>query len=653
MADLTGWTLLDRYRVEAFLGRGGMSEVYKVHDQVRSTHLALKLLREDLAQDRIFLRRFKREAQTLAKLQHPNIVRFYGLEHEGSSTFMLMDFIEGETLREEIFNLDGIPMAPARVLKIVQPLCSALSYAHSEGVIHCDLKPGNVMIHKNGTVQVTDFGIARMMDAATATMVGLGTPAYMAPELIRGHDPSPRSDIYSLGVILFEMVTGGERPFTGELATITGSTSEKVRWEQVHLNPPSPRKWNPEIPAELESIIIRCLNKDPAKRFKSINDVVGLLVGLPVEALPKEPGSQREVIQDSPKPLENLIHNGVGENDHPVQTGRTFRSPRRLLIILGSIILVITLGLLGNLNLSTPEEEIRITATEESTKSPDPLGAVTNIDNTATPITPSSLSPKFSPTPLPKLQLEEQRSQIAALRTLVEMDQFETLALADAKIVVSALERQLISLDNAYQNDQYDNVEEYVESIKEWLSPVTLHWRPDDRGDFNLICRNCETREVDGTIVEDISDDWMMAPRKGPEIPADFNLNIRYKPTGIRGGGLGFEFRSTGWRGGAVWYELGYGACPSPDPPMYACLNKMVPDPYPLRIFTGCKFKRPSYGNWSDLTLSAIGNVIEIWQDGFLACRYKDPDPILFGELSITGYNMQLESVDLEWFYPG
>ena len=259
MADLTGQTLLNRYQVLELIGRGGMAEVYKVWDKKRAVHLALKLLREDLAQDRVFLRRFQREAQTLAKLQHPNIVRFYGFEQDGRQSFLLMDYVEGDSLRSEIFNLDGRSMTLDRVWEIVRAVCSALHYAHEMGLVHCDLKPGNVMLHRNGTILVADFGIARMTDAATATMVGAGTPAYMAPEQIKGADPTPQTDIYALGVVLFEMLTSGEQPFTGEKATETGSTGEKVRWEQLNLQSPSMRRWNPDIAPELEAVVQRCL----------------------------------------------------------------------------------------------------------------------------------------------------------------------------------------------------------------------------------------------------------------------------------------------------------------------------------------------------------------------------------------------------------
>src|SRR3990170_921707 len=290
MNELVGGRLLGRYRVEASLGRGGMSEVYKAWDEDRAAYVALKMLREDLAQDAVFLRRFKREAQTLARLQHPNIVRFYGLEQEGRLAFMVMDYVEGTSLRGEIFDQKGRGLAAERVLEVIRPVCSALNYAHRMGVVHCDVKPGNIMVHRNGTVLVTDFGIARMTESATATMVGLGTPAYMAPELVRGQDPTPQTDVYALGVVLYEMLTGGERPFTGERATITGSTSEKVRWEQIHLTPFSPRAHNPAISPEIEAVVLRCLEKERAGRYRSVWEVLKALEeALTGERVPKTP----------------------------------------------------------------------------------------------------------------------------------------------------------------------------------------------------------------------------------------------------------------------------------------------------------------------------------------------------------------------------
>jgi serine/threonine-protein kinase len=261
MASLVGQKINSRYQVIDSIGRGGMADVYKVWDSVRNTHLAMKVLREDIGQDQVFLRRFQREAQTLAKLQHQNIVRLYGLERSDSLVFMLMDLVEGYSLKEEIFRANG-PLSGRRIQQVMQPVCAALHYAHQMGVVHCDIKPGNILIDHEGKVFLTDFGIARGLDTATSTMVGIGTPAYMAPELVRGEDPTPQADIYALGIVLYEMLTGGERPFTGERATITGTTAEKVRWEQINLSP--------VLSSQIDTVITRCLAKDRVHRYPDV-----------------------------------------------------------------------------------------------------------------------------------------------------------------------------------------------------------------------------------------------------------------------------------------------------------------------------------------------------------------------------------------------
>jgi len=301
MTNLAGQLLSNRYLIEDSIGRGGMAEVYKAWDQERTVYLALKVLRQDLSRDVIFLRRFKREAQTLEKLQHPNIVRFYGIDKDDLTVYMLMDYIDGTTLQDEIFRSDGRACSQDFVLQIMKSVCSALHYAHQQGQVHCDIKPGNIMINKEGGIFITDFGIARMTDAATATLVGFGTPAYMAPELVQGRDPTPLSDIYSLGVVLYEMVTSGERPFTGEQASTTGSTSEKVRWEQVHLPPPSPRQYNPHLSTDFKAIILKCLEKNPQKRY---TDVLEILNAIETEIL-KEQDLDHELRQGNQSVKQN------------------------------------------------------------------------------------------------------------------------------------------------------------------------------------------------------------------------------------------------------------------------------------------------------------------------------------------------------------
>jgi serine/threonine protein kinase len=275
MSYLIGEMLAGRYRVDAYLGEGGMAQVYKAWDSERAASVALKLLRADLAQDVVFLRRFRREAVVLESLQHPHIVRTYGFEQDDLLAFIVMDYISGSSLRTEIFRSQGRPLAAERILELLRPTCGALHYAHRNGIAHCDVKPANILVEDGGRVLLSDFGVARTTENATAmTAVSLGTPAYMAPEQIRGEDPSPATDIYSLGVVLYEMLTGGERPFTGERARTTGSTAEKVRWEHLNLVPQPLRSLNPGLSTGLESVVEKCLEKDAQRRYASPLDLL-------------------------------------------------------------------------------------------------------------------------------------------------------------------------------------------------------------------------------------------------------------------------------------------------------------------------------------------------------------------------------------------
>lgn len=267
MYDLIGTYLANnRYRVVSFIGEGGMAQVYKVWDEQRACYLAMKMLRSDLAMDRVVLRRFHREAETLSRLQHPSIVRFYGMEQDGERVFLLMEYIDGISLAKEIFQT-AAPFPEERIFTYLRPVCSALHYAHQNGVVHCDIKSANIMIERQGRVCITDFGIARLAESTTTTLAGLGTPGYAAPEQIMGKPPLPQTDIYALGVVLYEMATGGERPFTGEEYKDEMLLINAVNREHLNIPPPSPRKYNPRISPALEAVILRCLEKSPRKRY--------------------------------------------------------------------------------------------------------------------------------------------------------------------------------------------------------------------------------------------------------------------------------------------------------------------------------------------------------------------------------------------------
>ena len=408
MSGLVGQIVKDTYHFTEYIGRGGMADVYKVWDAQRVIHLAAKVLHKDMALDKVFLRRFEREAETLTQLQHPHIVRSYGLQLDGRLAFLLMDFVEGESLKELIFDADG-PLPLEQIRGILRPVAGALHYAHSQGFVHCDIKPANIMLDKYGEVRLADFGIARMTDAATATMVGAGTPAYMAPEQVKGLDPTPQTDIYALGIVLFEMLTGGERPFTGELAEVTGSTGEKVRWEQIRTNPPSMKRWNPNISPELDALVQKCLAKNPADRYQNPLDVLndfGRAIGdvsqNPVMVKPPQPSFQprKPASPPSPQPARKSKKLPVG------------------IYVMGGIVLfgVLFFSVLGSSRpiFATPPVEMptKEITTPLSTKVPEIIETKTQIPapektETLVPTETHTPVPTFTPTVAPPVPLQK------------------------------------------------------------------------------------------------------------------------------------------------------------------------------------------------------------------------------------------------------
>lgn len=288
MANLIGETLLKQFRVDAFIASGGMGAVYRVWDLKRNVPLAMKVLHGELAEDPSVFKRFQREANALKKLAHPHIVPFYGLYQTLDFAFLLERFIDGPSLKEIIKERKKDPFLIQEALVFIKALAAALGYAHANGVVHCDVKPGNVMIDQGGNIYLTDFGVARHADSSTTTLGGAGTPAYMPPEQILGKAVTASSDIYSLGAILFEMLTG-QRPFRGyESGTErSGETvHERIRYAHLHTPPPDPRTINPSIPESLSKIILKSLDKNPASRYSS---TMGFLSAI-CESMGLDPG---------------------------------------------------------------------------------------------------------------------------------------------------------------------------------------------------------------------------------------------------------------------------------------------------------------------------------------------------------------------------
>jgi eukaryotic-like serine/threonine-protein kinase len=254
-----------RYRVEARIGSGGMGEVYRGVDTVLDRTVAIKILLPQFARDISFVDRFRREAQAAARLNHPNIVGIYDSGADGETQFIVMEFIEGRTLDD--FVRSGGRFAPVHAVEVAEKICDALAYAHIAGVIHRDIKPANVMVTRKGEVKVMDFGIARIVagpQTAPQTSAVLGTAAYISPEQAQGLPVDGRSDIYSLGAVLYEMLTG-KPPFTGD-------SPVAVAYKQVNESPVLPSVANREISPLLDAVLMRALAKNPANRYQTADE---------------------------------------------------------------------------------------------------------------------------------------------------------------------------------------------------------------------------------------------------------------------------------------------------------------------------------------------------------------------------------------------
>lgn len=254
-----------RYRIEAPLGQGGMSAVYRATDPNLRRTVAIKLIHSHLAADPEFVRRFEEEAAAVARLRHPNIIQVFDFNHDGATYYMVLEYLPGHTLLEKLeqANQQRQLLSLTETLNIMIPLCEAVAYAHQQGMIHRDLKPANVMINPQGQPILMDFGIAKIVGGESMTATGgvIGTVAYMSPEQIRGQKPDNRADIYALGIILYQMISG-RLPFQGENTAAT---------MMQHLNAPVPdaRQFNQAVPAALVAVIQKALAKEAAQRYQS------------------------------------------------------------------------------------------------------------------------------------------------------------------------------------------------------------------------------------------------------------------------------------------------------------------------------------------------------------------------------------------------
>ena len=347
-----------RYELDGVVGRGGMAEVYRARDIRLDRIVAVKTLREDLARDQTFQARFRREAQSAASLNHPSIVAVYdtGEDAEGPAhvPYIVMEYVDGRTLRELL--RDDRRLLPERALEITDGVLRALDYSHRNGIVHRDIKPGNVMLTRSAEVKVMDFGIARAVSDAQATMTQtaqvIGTAQYLSPEQARGERVDARSDLYSTGCLLYELLTG-RPPFTGD-------SPVAIAYQHVRENPIPPSRIDPEIPAWADSIVLKAMAKDPADRYQSAaemrTDIQRALSGVPVAAPPPTemyaPGTQRmgpATMMAGAGPTSTVAQYGAGDDGY----GSGRRSRRALWWVIGAIaavlvILIAFLALHGN-----------------------------------------------------------------------------------------------------------------------------------------------------------------------------------------------------------------------------------------------------------------------------------------------------------------
>lgn len=272
---MIGSILGNRYEILEKIGEGGMSLVYKAKCSLLQRMVTVKVLRPQYTCDEDFIKRFHREAQAVASLSHPNIVGVYDVGRDGEYHYMVMEYIEGDNLKNII--RQGAPLPVSEAVNIAKQICEGLDHAHENGIIHRDIKSHNILITKNGRVKVTDFGIARLVTSATVTHTGtiVGSVHYFSPEQARGEATTTLSDIYSLGVVLYEMLTG-KVPFEGD-------SPIAIALKQIQEEPVAPTKINPGISKELEKVILRAMDKDTKNRYQSAqqlnNDLKTVLSG--------------------------------------------------------------------------------------------------------------------------------------------------------------------------------------------------------------------------------------------------------------------------------------------------------------------------------------------------------------------------------------
>ncbi len=330
--------LSGRYRLKRLIAKGGMAEVWEAVDDILGRPVAVKVLHPHLAADELFRERFRREAIAAARLAHPNVVATFDTGTDDSITFIVMELVEGRTLRETL-NESG-PMAPRPAVHIAAQVADALNYAHKSGIVHRDVKPANILLCPDGRVKVADFGIAKAVedtqpgrpgghDALTGTGSIIGTAAYLSPEQVEGGAVDGRTDVYALGVVLYEMLCG-RPPFSGD-------TDMAVALKHVTTRPLEPRQVRAGIPRALEDVVLRAMNKLPEARYQSAAELQTALVSVEMGA-----GDPTNVVAAPPRPLPRQDHTPPrGVPPSFVQTERKWMVPTVVIVAVALTLAVV------------------------------------------------------------------------------------------------------------------------------------------------------------------------------------------------------------------------------------------------------------------------------------------------------------------------
>jgi eukaryotic-like serine/threonine-protein kinase len=405
-------TLNDRYRLDELVGEGGMAVVYRGYDLVLNRDVAVKLLRDQYGSDENFLARFDREAQSAARLSHPNVVNVYDVGQDGNVRYIVMEHIEGPNLKELIrrqgpFTIDGAAF-------VIRQIANGLDYAHARDLVHRDIKPQNILVDNNGNVKVVDFGIAKGISDSNLTEAGtgMGTVHYVSPEQARGEQATPTSDVYSTGVVLYEMLT----------KTIPFDADSPVGVAMQHVNavPPPPTELNPQLPPEIDQFIEVALAKSPEDRFQSAGELATALEALSRGETPDSTGATRMMAAGGAAAAATAVapSAAAGRGARRRPPGRNRNNKARMgnfrddvgcvTWLIGSAILIGLIGLvvlafrLGDFGLfEQPADDADLTPTIEIEATPTPSPTP---ETTATPEpTPEETpTPEPSPTPEPE-----------------------------------------------------------------------------------------------------------------------------------------------------------------------------------------------------------------------------------------------------------